>query len=278
MSTATPATTAIPVTQFIPKWQEISGLTPAAERSMSDKERDDALRALMREVTRLSREEFQREVPEGERSFLWEPIERVCHKLGIARLRLTRFCRELTGMRAYEITDKIKAEPMGVRIIEWVRQIIKNLDKEMRAGATEFTVRDEPVRVMWANRIVKELRKFRIERPQKWAALLAFPTIPRLRRGCMLAHHCTVEELELDMVRQLVQKFFDDLAEELGFKSPWNRDTAGDKDLIPGTLFPVYYWKRYFDRLPEDLAAAKAMFDEYKSKHAGITVYNLKPK
>jgi hypothetical protein len=257
---------------FTPRWQIISGLTPQESREMTDAQRDQSLRTLFKEVVAMARAEFRRETPAYERSYLWDPIERICHKLDIARLKLSRLCRELTGMRVFDLSDKLKAEGLANYIRHTVKAILARRDKDMRAQTTQYSYAKESLYIHWSDAVLQELREARQGSTLAvFASQRGFANVPRMRKGCMLNFGCTLEDLEKNLVRTMVQKFFEDAAEELGLKKPWNRDDATDADLIPGSLIPVYFWKAHFESLPADAAEARRILEEYLSEHTGAT-------
>src|SRR5438874_10480804 len=97
-----------------PAWQKISGIDPQSESEMSRAERNAALRKLIADVTARATVEFADEdegdIPESERTIFWDPLQRICMQLGISRTKLSAYSRELTGMRAHEISDRILAQ------------------------------------------------------------------------------------------------------------------------------------------------------------------------
>ena len=72
-------------------WQELSGLYPDIEPYMSRDERETAVRKLVQEVQRIATAEFERKVPVGERSYLYDPIFFICNTLGISRVNLSSY-------------------------------------------------------------------------------------------------------------------------------------------------------------------------------------------
>src|SRR5689334_14480463 len=97
-----------------PLWQQISGIDPSKEKEMDAEARDAALRKLILDVERRAGDEIERaatgKIPQGERTIFWDPLTRICLQLGISRTKLSSYSRELTGMRAFEISDRILAK------------------------------------------------------------------------------------------------------------------------------------------------------------------------
>ncbi|HYF52463.1 MAG TPA: hypothetical protein VEJ63_23855 [Planctomycetota bacterium] len=200
----------------IPMWQQLSGLTREAEPKMSDEQRDEAIRALLKKADELAAAEYSRAAPEGERSFIWNPIERICFRLGIARSKLSAYCRELTGLSAYEWADRYPAKALTERIREWAGSLLSNLLDRMKRSIGNMRSLKEDFKVTWRERalnIVRDARKGAAK--ICWASALKFANLARLRRACLMTHGVTIEELEERTVHQLVQKFFDELEEHM---------------------------------------------------------------
>src|SRR5687768_1568239 len=108
-----------------PAWQKISGLNPETEQDLAPDQRDDCIRKLLVEVELLARIEFDRgdKVPKGERTLFWDPLARICALLSISRTKLSNYSRELTGMRAHELTDKIKAESLPDALAAYLQNL-----------------------------------------------------------------------------------------------------------------------------------------------------------
>jgi AraC-like DNA-binding protein len=106
----------------LPPWQKISGLTPDAEKKLSRSERRHALRKLFKEYEKRIREALSEESAADaendprERTYLWSPLESICFELGIARRKLSALTRELTGMAAHEVIDRIRAEKVAEQL------------------------------------------------------------------------------------------------------------------------------------------------------------------
>ncbi|HEY3323638.1 MAG TPA: hypothetical protein VGP72_24500 [Planctomycetota bacterium] len=115
----------------VPLWMQVSGLFPDDEPKMSPRERLGAMLLLVKNAERLLRYEMkyssahQSEIDAAEvRTYLWDPLRTVCFHLGISQRRLTGYCKELTGMSAVEMVDRIKAENVRERIKRELREFI----------------------------------------------------------------------------------------------------------------------------------------------------------
>jgi hypothetical protein len=167
-----------------PSWQEISGINPGNEGTLSADARDEGIRKLLREVDVMARAEFARgaNVPAGERTVFWEPLERVCAKLGISRVKLSAFSRELTGLRADELTDRIKAEALP-RILEGqLRYKLAPALEFLRKNVDRENMDSPHYQLSWALRFRKQLKKERSGAARaRWAVELGFPNASRSR-------------------------------------------------------------------------------------------------
>ncbi|HYF50259.1 MAG TPA: hypothetical protein VEJ63_12690 [Planctomycetota bacterium] len=200
----------------LPLWQQLSGLTKDAEPQMTDEQRDEAIRALLKKADELAAAEFARVAPEGERTFIWNPIERICYKLGIARSKLSQFCRELTGLSAYEFADRHPARALKERVGEWVGGLLKNFRQILENNIGISRTLKENFKVTWREWALRKIREARKgSAALRWAAELKFANTARMRRACLAVHGATIEELEERTVLQLVQKIFDEFAAHL---------------------------------------------------------------
>jgi hypothetical protein len=226
----------------LPLWQKLTGLTPDREQKMSADERDAAIRILVKDVDQRARVEFERgkAAPAGERTVFWEPLERICLQLQISRTKLSAYSRELTGMRAHEICDRIKAADLARAIQNY---LIDTLAVESRRlhNTPAAQLRSEEFRiktVAYFRRYLKLQRQG--EQRARWAVELGFPNANRLRRACILAHGMSIEELEHRILTTIVQKFCDDLAK----LAPASKETVAGRDE------PIDHLKQKLDTLP----------------------------
>jgi len=195
-----------------PVWQTISGIDPTREKEMDADARDAAIRKLVQEVERRASVEFERaeagKIPQGERTLFWDPLARICGQLEISRTKLSSYTRELTGMRAHEISDRILAKrSLRARLTARTERI---LTPELEALRKSTPHAFHPgLRKQTEQRVVRWLRSLRVkERRAGFAAELGFANPSRLSRACLLAHGMSIDEMEARIVCTLVQKFF----------------------------------------------------------------------
>jgi hypothetical protein len=200
-----------------PLWQKISGIDPASEDKLDSNARDAAIRKLVLEVERRATVEFERAdsglIPAEERTVFWDPLARVCLQLGISRTKLSLYTRELTGMRAHEISDRILARrTLKAKVTANVEALLlpelARMMKEVRPPKNA----PEIYKVDTASRFVKWMRSLRAkERRVRFAATMGFANPSRLSRACLLGLGMSIDELEARAVCTLVQKFFEEL-------------------------------------------------------------------
>jgi hypothetical protein len=192
---------------------------------LSRTERNAALRKLVAEVTARATVEFadedNGEIPKSERTIFWDPLQRICMQLGISRTKLSAYSRELTGMRAHEISDRILAkrklkERLRARIEYYLRSEVEFLREELTRGEIFFEQLGGETRDLV--RLLKSRRKF--ERAASFAVEMGFANFSRLNRACLLAFGKSLDQIEAELVCTHVQKFFEDRLKEQKSEPP----------------------------------------------------------
>lgn len=199
MSTSTP-------TPIQTKWREISGLTVESEKTLQGSERRAAIRKLHVAAETEIRAELQRADEDaefkGERSFLWEPTSAVCRALEISQSMLSRLLKELTGMTASQMADKIRAESLREKLRA---DLVKHIRRfHNKPGGISGSL-DEIRHKFW-----KQL-KFQRSDPSFSLATraieLGFANYTRLYRACLLQYGKTPTQLEDDILDEIAQFF-----------------------------------------------------------------------
>jgi hypothetical protein len=150
------------------------------------------------------------------RTFQWDPLERVCGVLGIARVRLSKYCREASGLRACEMTDRIQAEKLPEVLKPWLEARLKPLLATLRQRIDIRHIDSEEYHIRIAAMLTKQIRESRSgDNAMAWATSLGFASPSRLKRACLLKFQSTVEQHEAALVRYHVQKFFEELDAQL---------------------------------------------------------------
>ncbi|HEY3324509.1 MAG TPA: hypothetical protein VGP72_28920 [Planctomycetota bacterium] len=192
--------------QQVPLWMQVSGLFPDDEPKMSPRERLGAMLLLVKNAERLLRYEIRysaehkSELDAAEvRTYLWDPLRTVCFHLGISQRRLTGYCKELTGMSAIEMVDRMKAEGVRGKLKEELRKFIKLTTEDTED--TEGRIGDK------ADQISAELKKSRRDgrwHRTTWAMGLGFSSYQRFFRACLLCFGKTPHELEMELIEEIL--------------------------------------------------------------------------
>jgi hypothetical protein len=172
----------------LPPWQAVSGLGDAeSERNMSPKRRDAAIKTLLNVVIMLAEKELaaQSENPRPERTHLWDPLPQICFYLGIARAKLSRYAKELTGMAAHEVLDKVRAR--------WVKEALKcQIQNAKFKSGTALEIYKE----------LKEARRCPSWSRETFAMDLGFANYRRFYRACLLYYRKTPGQLEFEIISE----------------------------------------------------------------------------
>ncbi|HEY3320957.1 MAG TPA: hypothetical protein VGP72_10870 [Planctomycetota bacterium] len=201
----------------VPLWQQVSGLYPDDEPRMSPRERLGAMLLLVKNAERLLRYEIKysgehkSEIDAMEvRTYLWDPLRTVCFHLGISQRRLTSYCKELTGMSAMEMVDRMKAEGVRGKIKEELRKFIKLTAEELKDGATGGRGDGEKRHDgEGADAIFLALKKSRRDgrwHRTTWAMGMGFSSYQRFFRACLLCFGKTPHEVEMELIEEILKE------------------------------------------------------------------------
>jgi AraC-like DNA-binding protein len=180
-----------------PVWQAITGMTKESEGAMGPRQREEALQVLVNVVLKFLRYEMQaeRENPCVYHTVFWDPLQKVCSALGIARAQLSRLSREATGLSAHELVDGIRAESVREKMKESVTKVVELLRREHKKEALS-------VREVW-NALREARRGPQFHRGQ-WALGYGFPNYLRFYRACLFYYKLAPQQLELSIIEELV--------------------------------------------------------------------------
>ena len=216
--------------EYVPLWQQISGLRTETMDRIDYAERLIGLRKLNNEFERMLREELRIPVSAlvkinapcvapiihndekdngkdggqgcprsiganshlAERTFLWDPLPKICLMLGISRSALSRLSKEFSGMSAHDVMDRIRAETVKAKM----RQDIMAGSMKVFQHAVVTGKDNGPFRQLknWPHlpfpmAYYKMLKRSRIE-PEfdrgTWVISFGFPNYARFRRACLL--------------------------------------------------------------------------------------------
>ena len=209
-----------------PAWQKISGLNSETELDLAPEQRDDCIRKLLVEVELLARIEFDRgdKVPKGERTLFWDPLARICAVLSISRTKLSNYSRELTGMRAHELTDRIKAESLPAALSAYLQNLFTIHNALLKSLFNSFAHDPATQREKFFQAVQRFVKTSRSGPARAhFAATLGYANPSRLTRACLLAQGKSLEHLESELLDPIVQKFFD---EQTGDAAAWKPDES----------------------------------------------------
>jgi AraC-like DNA-binding protein len=201
----------------VPLWQQLSGLYPDHEPKMSPRERLGAMLLLVKKAEALLRYEIKysgehaSEIDATEvRTYLSDPLRTVCFHLGISQRRLTAYCKELTGMSAVEMVDRLKAEGVRGKIKEELRKFIKLTAEELKDGETGGRGDGEKRHDgAGADEFFLALKKSRRDgrwHRTTWAMGLGFSSYQRFFRACLLCFGKTPHEVEMELIEEILKE------------------------------------------------------------------------
>ncbi|HEY3323377.1 MAG TPA: hypothetical protein VGP72_23175 [Planctomycetota bacterium] len=217
----------------VPLWQQLSGLYPDHEPKMSPRERLGAMLLLVKNAERLLRYEIKysgehkSEIDAAEvRTYLWDPLRTVCFHLGISQRRLTSYCKELTGMSAIEMVDRLKAEGVRGKIKEELRKFISTAETQRR-GERQGENSPSPLTPLprggegdrsdgrdargtdEADDIFAALKASRRDgrwHRTSWAMGMGFSSYQRFFRACLLCFGKTPHEVEMELIEEILSE------------------------------------------------------------------------
>ena len=185
------------------KWREISGISVENERTMSAKERRAAIRKLKVVFEQEIREELKAAAEDveftGERTMLWDPVAGICFRLEIGPTVLSRLMKELTGMSAPQMVDRIRAEGVRGKLRENLRVIVV---KKWKKPGAEFQADFHGLRDG-----IKMHRRSEGLSCTAVAIELGFGSYTRFYRACLLCYGKTPTQLEDEVLREYGEWF-----------------------------------------------------------------------
>ena len=189
-----------------PRWRDISGLTPENENSLPELDRRAAIRKLHAATEVEIRIELRAAADDtefkSERTFLWEPLPAVCRRLEIAPSALNRLLKELTGMTATQLTDKIRAESLREALKAELTQHV--CQRHAKPGAYDLDAKE------WHEAFWSRLKFVRAQPNFSLAARathLGFANYTRLYRACLLHYGQTPAQLEDEILLEIADFF-----------------------------------------------------------------------
>jgi len=196
-----------------PLWRLVSGILPGNDlHAMHPNERAGRLTLLIRAVEKVIRYEwraFEKTRREGVASQVddprvrwWDPMRLVSEHFGIAYSALSRFSREVAGLAASDLTDRVKAETMRTRMKEEVKAWVLAIHKE-NAKALEDVKADEKADALWSL-VAKKRGRGRWSRAA-WAARFGYSSYTKFQRACLAEHGVSPVELERAVLEEVLE-------------------------------------------------------------------------
>ena len=217
-----------------PAWREVSGMDAEGEDACSPGERAEQIGKLLNAVERLARYELNAHAAKraaGEkdaRTYLWDPLASICKYLAISQRKLTTLSKEYTGMAAHELIDRIRAERVKDKMRADLRPFVANFlstqrhegtkaqrtednNKEPAEEALRSTNPQSPISnpqlasaVWYALKVSRQSPEFH---RATWAMSHGFANYQRFYRACLLYYGLTPGQLELEVIRELLDEY-----------------------------------------------------------------------
>jgi AraC-like DNA-binding protein len=215
-------------------WREISGMSEDAEDSSTPGERAEQIGKLLNAVEKLARYELNAHAAKraaGEkdaRTYLWDPLASICKYLAISQRKLTTLSKEYTGMAAHELVDRIRAERVKDKMRADLRPFVANFlstqrhedtktprteenDGKPAKSALRSTNPQSPISnpqlasaVWYALKVSRQSPEFH---RATWAMSHGFANYQRFYRACLLYYGLTPGQLELEVIRELLDEY-----------------------------------------------------------------------
>ena len=193
----------------------------------------------------------------AERTFLWDPLPKICLMLGISRSALSRLSKEFSGMSAYEVMDRIRAETVKDEMRQDIRlHGMKVFSYALTAGKGKGPFRRNKTWPYPQFRFVyyEALKRSRVEPAfdrTTWAISFGFPNYARFRRACLLRFGMTPQQIELEIIGESEAI----LGEEAAL---WAKRYDGDADPEPWPVSDSPQWMAWHGRRCGILAAQES--------------------
>ena len=191
----------------------------------------------------------------AERTFLWDPLPKICLRLGISRSALSRFSKEFSGMSAHEVMDRIRAETVRARMQQDISlHYLKVLSYSLATGKGKGPFRrlknwpHLPFRFAYYDALKRSRVEPEFDRTT-WAISFGFPNYARFRRACLLRFGKTPQQLELEIIGENEQILATEAVN-------WAKRYEGDADPEPWPVAETPEWRAWHDRRIGILAAA----------------------
>jgi len=202
-----------------PLWRAVSGILGGiGSEDLHPEERAGRIMLLLRAVEKVVRYEwraFEKKFRERDpieeakkelrdpRVRWWDPMRLACEHFGIAYSALSRLGREVAGLSASDLTDRVKAETVRSRMKEDVKQWVWEIYEADREELNELKP-DEVCDVLWS-RVAVERGRGRWSRAS-WAGKFGFSSYTRFQRACLAEYGVSPVELERAVLEEVVRE------------------------------------------------------------------------
>lgn len=189
----------------LPLWQRISELVN--ERAMRPMLRRARIRKLIKATDQLLRVELktptagvldsagqraEKEALKAERTVFWDPLPEVCFYLEIAQSKLAQYARQLTGLGAKDLVDRIRVENLRTKLRERLRLVSERVQSSTTNDVKRLSVRDG------AGVLLKALKTSEhFMSRQELALSVGIASKQRLHRAVLACEGVTLEQLEM---------------------------------------------------------------------------------
>jgi hypothetical protein len=188
-----------------PVWQMITGLSKESESGMAPRQREEALQVLVNVVMKFLRYELkaEREKPDVYHTVFWEPLQKVCSALGIARAQLSRLSKEATGLAAHELVDGLHAETVKAKMRDSISKVVELIRREKESAAAQGAKPTElSAREVWA--ALREARRGPEFHRGQWAMGFGFANYMRFYRACLFYYKLAPQQLEFAVIEEVL--------------------------------------------------------------------------
>jgi len=199
-----------------PIWRALTGLFRDQERRESPEVRERKLQGLMDVVMKLLRHELgaEKEKKNPYHTVMWDPLEKICMHLGIARAQLSRLSKEATGLAAHELLDGIHAEGIKATMKEDARRFVAKISAA-KASSTSGGGQRARMTAMEVWRELKQARRGPQFQRTAWAISFGIPNYMRFYRACLFYYHMAPQQLEYEAIAEVLAESRDaDASEE----------------------------------------------------------------
>ncbi|HYG75198.1 MAG TPA: hypothetical protein VEK08_09375 [Planctomycetota bacterium] len=190
----------------VPLWRSMTGLFPDSEGNMSPEKREQAVEQLVGIVLKLLRFEMKADA-EAKNLYhtpYWDPLPKICARLGIANCELSRLSKEACGLAAHELVDVVRVKAVKDQMKEHVRMFIAAIKEEAASsppGTEDTSVLSDPLALL---KILRQARRGPQFHRGQWALTLGFPTYARFYRASLVFYQLAPQQLELVAIEEVL--------------------------------------------------------------------------